>query len=85
MIPKKGQLVLLPAQPALQWLYSAGETYVFPRADHVVVGGSYEVNVNDETPDPKRCEDIRRMAEDAFAGRPLAPEYRNASWLMRNK
>jgi D-amino-acid oxidase len=85
MVPKKGQLVLLPAQPSLQWLFSNGSTYVFPREDHVVVGGSYEVGVNDEIADPQRCEDIRRMAEDLFAGRRLAREFRNAPWLLRNK
>ncbi|MER9877959.1 FAD-dependent oxidoreductase [Mesorhizobium sp. M0118] len=85
MVPKKGQLVLLPAQPALQWLFSDGSTYVFPREDRVVVGGSYEVGVNDEIADPKRCEDIRRMAKDVFAGKPLASEFLNAPWLMRNK
>ena len=39
--------VLVKAQPALQYLYSSDETYVFPREDHVVVGGSYEFHVWD--------------------------------------
>ncbi|WSH67949.1 FAD-dependent oxidoreductase (plasmid) [Rhizobium ruizarguesonis] len=85
LLPKKGQLVLLPSQPALQWLYSTGSTYVFPREDHVVVGGTYEETFHDDQPEPGRCEDIRRMAEDVFAGRALAAKFRNAPWLMRNK
>ncbi|WP_170973489.1 FAD-dependent oxidoreductase [Rhizobium sp. FKY42] len=83
--PIKGHLVLLPAQPSLTWLFSNGSTYVFPREDHVVVGGSYEENMNDEIPDPKRCQDIMRIAKDVFAGRALAKEFEDAPWLLRNK
>ena len=36
--PVKGQLVILPPQPRLQYLYS-GLGYLFPRQDGVVVGG----------------------------------------------
>jgi len=85
VIPIKGQLVLLPAQPNLTWLYSTDHTYVFPRADCVVVGGSYELNEDDENPVPRICEQILQMAEDVFSGKPLAREFRATSWLMRNK
>ncbi|CAM5771869.1 hypothetical protein LMIY3S_03653 [Labrys miyagiensis] len=84
-IPKKGQLVLLPAQHQLQWLYSTDQTYVFPRDDHVVVGGTYECNVDDENPDPTICEHVRKNAEDVFAGKRLNSKLKDASWLMRNK
>lgn len=66
--PVKGQLVLLKPQPNLQYLYSDHRIYVFPRQDHVVVGGSYEENVTDPTPNPAKCESIRQMAEDEFHG-----------------
>jgi D-amino-acid oxidase len=84
MIPITGQLVWLPAQPELDWLYSTDQTYVFPRSDHVVVGGSYEYDVNDENPDPAKCADVLKMARDVFAGHTLAPADERP-WLMRNK
>jgi D-amino-acid oxidase len=48
MVPIKGQLAMLPAQPALQYLYGQ-DGYMFPRADHVVIGGTFESGVNNET------------------------------------
>jgi|tagenome__1003787_1003787.scaffolds.fasta_scaffold20933534_3 D-amino-acid oxidase len=54
MIPIKGQLAMLPAQPALRYLYGQ-DGYMFPRADHVVIGGTYEEGVNDETPNKATC------------------------------
>jgi D-amino-acid oxidase len=57
MVPTKGQLAMLPAQPALQYLY--GENgYMFPRADHVVIGGTYESGVNNEIPDKAVCQHL---------------------------
>lgn len=51
LCPIKGQLAMLPAQPALDYLYSQNG-YLFPRSDHVVIGGTTEYGVADETPDP---------------------------------
>lgn len=82
--PIKGQLVLLKPQPALTYLYSTGETYVFPRTDHVVVGGSYEEGVSDPTPDPVRCERIRQMASDVFDGKTFDVLAREP-WMLRDK
>jgi D-amino-acid oxidase len=48
MVPIKGQLAMLPAQPALQYLYGQ-DGYMFPRDDHVVIGGTFESGVNNET------------------------------------
>ena len=57
MVPKKGQLAMLPAQPNLQYLY--GENgYMFPRADHLVIGGTYEKGVNNEIPDKAVCQGL---------------------------
>jgi glycine/D-amino acid oxidase-like deaminating enzyme len=57
MQPIKGQLAMLPAQPALQYLYGQNG-YLFPRGDHVVIGGTFEVGVDNETPDPKVCKGL---------------------------
>jgi len=50
VVPIKGQLAMLTAQPALKYLYGQ-DGYMFPRSDHVVIGGTFEVGVTDETPD----------------------------------
>jgi D-amino-acid oxidase len=65
MVPIKGQLALLPAQPALQYLYGQNG-YLFPRADHVVIGGTFEQGVNNETPDEKVCEALVQHIASLF-------------------
>lgn len=57
MVPIKGQLAMLPAQPNLKYLYGQ-DGYMFPRADHVVIGGTFEEGVNNETPDKKVCQNL---------------------------
>jgi len=54
MVPIKGQLAMLPAQPGLDYLYGQ-DGYMFPRADHLVIGGTFESGVNNETPSMKDC------------------------------
>lgn len=80
LIPAKGQLVLLKPQPDLQYLYSSDNIYIFPRHDHVVVGGSYQPCSADTTPDPDICWQIIRMAKQVFDSTPtpVAPQ----SWML---
>jgi len=59
MVPIKGQLAMLPAQPALHYLYGQNG-YLFPRADHVVIGGTFEQGVNNEKADKAVCRDLVR-------------------------
>jgi glycine/D-amino acid oxidase-like deaminating enzyme len=75
LTPIKGQLVLLPAQPRLQYLFS-GSGYVFPRADGVVVGGTEETSYTDGDPDPQRCAALVQHLKDVFDGiTTIAPEW----------
>jgi D-amino-acid oxidase len=80
LTPAKGQLVLLKPQLQLQYLYSSDNTYVFPRQDHVVVGGSYEPCVTDPTPVATICQGILQMAKHVFAGTPtpVVPQW----WML---
>jgi glycine/D-amino acid oxidase-like deaminating enzyme len=57
MVPIKGQLAMLPPQPALQYLYGQNG-YMFPRGDHVVIGGTFEEGVNNETPNKAVCQGL---------------------------
>jgi D-amino-acid oxidase len=72
MAPIKGQLAMLPAQPGLQYLYGQ-DGYMFPRADHVVIGGTFEVGVNNETPDKSVCQDLVRHIASRFGKAPVQP------------
>jgi D-amino-acid oxidase len=72
MVPIKGQLAMLPAQPSLQYLYGQ-DGYMFPRADHVVVGGTFEIGVNNETIDKSVCEGLVDHIKSLFGEAPAKP------------
>jgi glycine/D-amino acid oxidase-like deaminating enzyme len=88
MHPIRGQLVKLPPQPALQWLFAGSSIYVFPRHDSVVVGGTEEMGVSDPTPVLAICKQFLAHAKAVFAGRAAmsalvaeaAPD-----WLFKSK
>jgi D-amino-acid oxidase len=64
----RGQLVLLPTQPKLQYLFSGHGGYLFPRQDCVIVGGSEEPDVYDPTPDMQMCNAILENMRNLFTG-----------------
>ena len=72
VVPIKGQLAMLPAQPGLQYLYGQ-DGYMFPRTDHVVIGGTFEVGVNDETPDKAVCQGLVNHIASLFGKAPAEP------------
>ena len=87
MHPVKGQLVLLPPQPNLQYLFAGHHGYLFPRHDSVVVGGSEEMDVADPTPDMQICKAILANMRGLFTGSPAMTIQEEAapSWAMRSK
>jgi glycine/D-amino acid oxidase-like deaminating enzyme len=85
--PVKGQLVLLPPQPQLQYLYS-GHGYLFPRQDSVIVGGSEETHFTDDKPDIGMCKIILARVRTVFQGSPHALTGAGEAvptWFIRNK
>jgi D-amino-acid oxidase len=65
VIPVRGQVVLVERLPELdEWLLDQSDegelTYVVPRAESVVLGGTAEVGATDEMPDPATAERILR-------------------------
>jgi D-amino-acid oxidase len=72
LCPIKGQLAMLPAQPNLQYLYGQ-DGYMFPRTDHVVIGGTFEVGVNDEIPDKAMCQRLVNHVASLFGKAPAEP------------
>ena len=63
--PVKGQLVMLPPQPNLDYLFCA-PGYLFPRQDAVVVGGTEETSFTDDKPDLKMCQTLLAHVRNAF-------------------
>jgi glycine/D-amino acid oxidase-like deaminating enzyme len=72
MLPIKGQLAMLPAQPALRYLYGQNG-YMFPRSDHVVIGGTFEQGVNNETADKAVCKGLVEHIASLFGKAPAKP------------
>jgi glycine/D-amino acid oxidase-like deaminating enzyme len=72
MTPIKGQLAMLPPEAALQYLYGQNG-YLFPRGDHVVIGGTFEVGVNNETPDKALCRSLVDHIKAQFGKGPAKP------------
>ncbi|MEU6721911.1 FAD-dependent oxidoreductase [Nonomuraea sp. NPDC046802] len=65
VIPVKGQLAMLNPQLNLQYLYGRNGQ-IFPRTDHVVIGGTVEPNVNNETPSKAKCKQLVHDIAAAF-------------------
>lgn len=65
MVPIKGQLAMLPAQSNLAYLYGQNG-YMFPRSDHIVIGGTFESGVNNETPNKTTCRGLVNHIKSLF-------------------
>jgi len=70
LVPIRGQLAFLPPDPALDYLTVGGGTgvsYMFPRSDGILLGGSFERGVSNRRPDPETTERIVRGHRELFA------------------
>jgi glycine/D-amino acid oxidase-like deaminating enzyme len=56
--PVRGQLAILEPQPAVRYAYTGSSGYMFPRADGILLGGTFEYDQWDPTPQPA---DIARI------------------------
>ena len=72
MIPIQGQLALLPAQPSLQYLYGQ-DGYMFPRADALVIGGTFDKGMAGEVPNKKKCKELVDHMKSLFGKAPIKP------------
>jgi len=82
--PVKGQLVLLKPQPDLPYLCSS-RVYLFPRQDHVVVCGTEERGVDNDTPDPHMCAQAVANVKAVFGGAARLAVAPLSDWFIQNK
>ena len=52
--PVRGQLAILVPQPEIRYAYAGQAGYMFPRADGILLGGTFERDQWDATPQPDR-------------------------------
>ena len=50
--PARGQLAILEPQPEVQYAFTGGPGYMFPRPDGIILGGTFELDQFDATADP---------------------------------
>jgi hypothetical protein len=72
MMPITGQLAMLPAQLELKYLYGQ-DGYMFPRSDHVVIGGTFEENIANEVPSQAVCKGLVNHIASLFGVVPAVP------------
>jgi D-amino-acid oxidase len=66
LMPVKGQLSILMPQPGVDYNLIHGDYYMFPRADGIVLGGTYVRGNADPTPDPEAARRLVAAHQDFF-------------------
>jgi glycine/D-amino acid oxidase-like deaminating enzyme len=62
--PARGQLAILEPQPEVGYAFTGGAGYMFPRPDGILLGGTFELDEWDATPQPA---EIARILADQKA------------------
>jgi len=66
--PARGQLAVLLPQPEIRYAYALREGYMFPRADGILLGGTFELDQWSTTPEPDAIARILASHRRLFAG-----------------
>lgn len=66
--PVRGQLAVLLPQPEVRYAASGEWGYMFPRADGIILGGTFERDVWSTVPDPARIARIIASHKSVFDG-----------------
>jgi glycine/D-amino acid oxidase-like deaminating enzyme len=73
--PARGQLVVLLPQPEIGYAFSGSAGYMFPRADGILLGGTFDLDDWSTIPDAATTEGILRSHRRLFGGfRCVKPE-----------
>ena len=65
--PARGQLAILEPQPEVQYAFTGGPGYMFPRPDGIILGGTFELDKWDATPEPATIARIVESHKRFFA------------------
>jgi D-amino-acid oxidase len=66
--PVRGQLAILLPQPEIGYAFTGEAGYMFPRADGIVLGGTFEPDQWETAPEPAAIERILARHRSLFAG-----------------
>ncbi|HEX8364321.1 MAG TPA: FAD-dependent oxidoreductase [Allosphingosinicella sp.] len=66
--PVRGQLAILLPQPEIRYAFTGRAGYMFPRADGIVLGGTFEQDEWSTTPEPAAIARILESHRRMFAG-----------------
>jgi len=66
--PARGQLAILLPQPEIRYAFSGEAGYMFPRADGIILGGTFQLDHWETEPDPATTDQIIAAHRDLFAG-----------------
>ena len=66
--PVRGQLAVLLPQPEVRYAFAGQAGYMFPRADGILLGGTFERDQWDATPQPEAIARILESHKSLFAG-----------------
>ena len=66
--PARGQLAVLLPQPEVRYAFTGRAGYMFPRADGILLGGTFELDQWDAAPQPQAIAEILASHRRLFAG-----------------
>jgi glycine/D-amino acid oxidase-like deaminating enzyme len=66
--PIRGQLAILLPQPEIGYAFAGEAGYMFPRADGILLGGTFERDVWETSPEPARIARIVESHRRLFDG-----------------
>jgi glycine/D-amino acid oxidase-like deaminating enzyme len=66
--PARGQLAVLRPQPEVRYAFTGQAGYMFPRADGIVLGGTFELDQWSTEPEPETIGRILRSHRRLFTG-----------------
>jgi glycine/D-amino acid oxidase-like deaminating enzyme len=68
LYPVRGQLAILLPQPEVRYAFAGQAGYMFPRADGILLGGTFERDQWEAVPEPPTIERIVSSHKTLFAG-----------------
>jgi hypothetical protein len=66
--PVRGQLAILLPQPEIRYAFAGQAGYMFPRADGILLGGTFERDAWDSVPQPPDIASILASHKALFGG-----------------